>query len=108
MIVRESISFTRSENPIDNLKIGLSSLFPAIIEEIKKDYSWFAQKKKPESIEEFSEYDVSEINIDNFINFYNKNIDNSAIKNVLDNILEKIASFNGNKFYSGPWIPIFL
>lgn len=108
MIVRESISFTRSGNPAETMRIGKAGLFLQIMEKI---WIYFAKDLMPQTLSQLSEKNLYGIDTKKFLRLYaeeHKN-KNSVIRKILKEIMDKILTFNPNKLehFAGFWVGLF-
>jgi hypothetical protein len=114
MIVRESINFTRSGNPIETMRIGKAGLFLQIIEKIRNEFAWDPVKDKdliPQSLSQLTENNLYGIDTKKFLRLYaeeHKN-KNSVIREILKEIMDKVLTFNPNKLehHAGFWVNLF-
>lgn len=114
MIVRESISFTRSGNPTETMRIGKAGLFIQIIEEIRNEFAWDPEKDKdliPQNLYQLSEKNLYGIDTKKFLKLYSREYKNknSVICEILKEIMDKILTFNPNKLehHAGFWVQLF-
>lgn len=107
MIVRESISFTRQAPSIEGLRVGKTAIFPKIIYELS--YDSIRDKDGIQSLSDFTEKKAYVIDTRKFPSFYEENQDNSVIMEILNEILDKVLTFNPNKLehHAGGWVYLF-
>ena len=109
MIIRESLTgFTRQAPSIEGLRVGKTAIFPKIIHELTYD----VLKDKdpgPQTISEFTEKTAYAIDTRKLPSFYEENEGNSVIMEILNEILDKVLTFNPNKLehHAGGWVYLF-
>ena len=108
MIVRESINFTRQAPSIEGLRLGKTAIFLKVIYELS--YDEFKDKDSGlQTISEFTEKTAHVINMRKLPSFYEENKGNSVIVQILNDILDKVLTFNPNKleYRAGGWVNLF-
>jgi hypothetical protein len=107
-IVRESIAFTRQAPSIEGLRMGKTAIFPKIIDELTYD----VLKDKdtgPRTLTEFTEKTAYIIDTRKLPSFYEENEENSVIMEILNEMLNKVLTFNPNKLehHAPGWVNLF-
>ena len=110
-IVRESISFTRHEDPKESLRIGKSAVFEQIIDMLKFDVLRGTARGEagPKSLSDFSEKNAYAIDTRKFPGIYSENQDRPVFKDIMDSMLDKVKTFSPSKLEhnAAGWVIIF-
>jgi hypothetical protein len=114
MIVRESLaSFTREAPSVSGMGLGKAAIFPQIMDEIIYDVLLNSKTgpplNKPQKISEFVEGKMYMIDTRKLLVFYEENKDNKVIVEILNEMLDKVLTFNPNKLehHAAGWVNLF-
>jgi len=116
MIIRESLtSFTREAPSISGMGLGKTAIFPKIMDEIIYDVLINPSRQsstplnKPNKLSEFDEGKMYMIDTNKLLVFYEENKDNKVIVEILNEMLDKVLTFNPNKLehHAGGWVNLF-
>jgi hypothetical protein len=110
MIVRENLtSFTREAPSISGLGLGKTAIFPKVIEELMYDVLKDKDTNAPQKLSDFNEGNSYIIDPKKLPNFYEENQGNKVIMEILNEILDKVLTFNPNKLehQAAGWVNLF-
>jgi hypothetical protein len=108
MIVKESIAFTREAPSAAAMGIGKTAIFPKVIDEITYDVLQ-GKGDGPRTPSEFSERNAYVIDTRKLLRFYAQNKDNSVMREIFNNMMDKVLTFNPNKLehHAAGWVRLF-